>query len=363
MLLFYLIPRKYRTQLKYKKTALLHLGNVILTFFISCIFFTIGFKFFENSTWIEAIWQTWQTATTVGYGNAPAEGLGGRFITIVFGTIVISYLPVIIGHAIDLISSNREKRRFGFMKNKQKNGYIIFNYPGANKLKRFIEEIRNTEIEIPICIVDAKLEELPREIVMLGDIHFVKGGLIDKETYQLANLKNSKTILVFPNESGSPEADSTTQTIVQLIEQFVDNQKTRVIHVLVDPKHSWLFDNTLSTQVLEDIGMYAAVQECQDPFSAKIIEKILTNTEGANPQTVKPDKIIGWTWGEFLTKLVEISINYEIKINAFALIQNSSPDTCPAANITITKDDFISVLADNNFVWSEIEKKLVLSKT
>ena len=353
MLLLYILPKKLRNKLRHSQRTLLHLMNVVLTFLLSCALFALGYRFFEKTSWIEAIWQTWQTATTVGYGNAPAQGLWGRLMTMFFGTITISYLPIIIGYSVDFVTSRREKIRMGLMENTHKNGYILFNFPGTAKTIKFISEIRRKEEHAPICIIDSRLEELPKEIIVTGDVRFIKGGLLDRSTYERANLGNAKAVIVFPFESGVSESDSTTETITKLVSNFINPDKTRIIHVLVDPDHAWLFAKSISTQVIEEIGINAIVQECQDKYSARIIEKLLSNKEGANPHTVVPDKLIGWSWSDFTRKMLETSHKHNLRINTFALVKNGIPDTCPTPDTKIEQGDYISILTHIGFNWEK----------
>jgi hypothetical protein len=347
-----------RSKLKREYYSLVQFVNVVITFLVICFLFTLFFRITEQVSWDEAFWQTWQTATTVGYGNRPAETFLGRIVTILFGTIAIAYLPVLIGIVFDYISNLREKRRYGFMPNSSKKGYVIFNFPGVAKLKTFIEEIRAKESDVSFCVVDSEIEEIPKDILLLGKIDFVKGELLDKATYEQAKVKDCSTIVIFPIRSGDSSSDSMTQTIVQLCLQFIDTTVTRLVHILVNPNHNWLFEGLQSTQVIENMSLLATVQECQDPFSAEIVEQIISNTNGANPHTFDLKKFEGLTWGVFQKKVQETSTQENMKINVLALIQNSVTDTCPFPNTIINKSDKVSILVFNDFSWDNFQKKM-----
>ena len=318
--------------------------------------FIIVFKCVEKVSWEESVWQIWQTATTVGYGNKPAETSAGRWATMFFGLVSIAFLGTGISAAFDVKAYLRDRRRYGLMDNPVKTGYVIFNFPGPDVFRLFTQEIRSVEKNVGICIVDGRLEELPPTIAMLQNIQFVKGDILSKETYKRASLTNNKAVIIFPADPKSPDSDGTTKTVVDLVLRFVDDQ-TRVIYLLVKAENAWMFDNR-ATGVWQSLETLAVVQECQDPQSANIIQKLLKNTEGANPQTVRPSRIVGWTWQKLLIKSIETAAKMGISVNPFALIHKGETNTCPGFDCEIKEGDLISIITRNGFDWEEFEKKL-----
>ena len=138
-----LIQRIFKLPESIKYQVLLRLLiNGIIILVSAIILHTFLFKYFENVTWNESLWQTWQTFTTVGYGNRPAETLGGRWTSVFFGTMGIAFLGVIISQAFDLKEDRRERRRLGMMENPIKDGVVIINYPGDERLNAIIRELR-----------------------------------------------------------------------------------------------------------------------------------------------------------------------------------------------------------------------------
>ena len=318
--------------------------------------FIIVFKCVEKVSWEESVWQIWQTATTVGYGNKPAETSVGRWATMFFGLVSIAFLGTGISAAFDVKAYLRDRRRYGLMDNPVKTGYVIFNFPGPDVFRLFTQEIRSVEKNVGICIVDGRLEELPPTIAMLQNIQFVKGDILSKETYKRASLTNNKAVIIFPADPKSPDSDGTTKTEVDLVLRFVDDQ-TRVIYLLVKAENAWMFDNR-ATGVWQSLETLAVVQECQDPQSANIIQKLLKNTEGANPQTVRPSRIVGWPWQKLLIKSIETAAKMGISVNPFALIHKGETNTCPGFDCEIKEGDLISIITPNGFDWEKFEKKL-----
>ena len=336
--------------------AIINLIEFLIYLIIVSILFTIGLKFSENMSWNEALWQVWQTSTTIGYGNQPAQTMVGRTITMIFGLLAVAILGVVVSSSVDLKILLSEKRRLGMSKNPHKNGYIIFNYPGEN-ISLFIKEIISREPNVGICIVDSRLEQLPCSITSLyKNLHFIKGYTHEKSTYERAAIKENKKIVIFPTDITSPESDLSTSRLVDLVLRFV-GEKTSVIYHLIDPRNKWMF-NDKAIDILQNLEMLATVQECQDAHSSTIIQRILMNTQGANTQTVQPKIIIGYTWGEFVTKSFNLSKKLNISFNPLAIIHKNEIDACPNFSKVIEKDTLLSIIAHNHFDWNAFEKEL-----
>lgn len=325
---------------------------------------TVFTKYFENISWNEALWQTWQTATTVGYGNKPPETVFGRIATAIFGTLNIFMLGVLFGKASEFRQEQRDRRRYGYMENKKPNSYVIINFPDEYRLITFIKEVRAVDPNSHFCIIDNNITEIPPSIEVFGDIHFIRGSLLKKETFKQANIDKSKVIVVFPSDFNDPDSDGKTITVINLLENLV-TPKTTIMHVLIDPDNAWLFEHSRSIQVLEQLEILALVQECSDPYSSAIIEHILRNTKD-NTKTVIPKKIIGWTWSDFTKKVADFNNgNPDQNINPIGIIRKTDKTieifANPSNSLIIKKDDLINVIASNQLDWSEYEKNLIHS--
>ena len=350
------IIRNLRKRFK-SQQPLMWLLQLTFLFLIIYLAFSISFKYTESVSWDEAFWQSWQTLTTVGYGNRPAETPAGRWATVILCTAGIAILGAVFTAAFDYRQHLTEKKKLGLMKNPYKNGYVIFNFPGDYQLVNFINELRNVEDEVGVCVVDNSISQLPESVSFLSNVHFLRGNTLSKDTYEMAALKDNKAVIVFPIKPSVPDSDGATKTIVDLLAKFVEDQ-TRILHVLVDPKNAWMFDDSKSTQVMESFELFALVQECQDKFSSEIFERLLLNSVGANPKTIQPNLTIGWTWEKFQNRLLATSKATNKKCNLFALIRDNEPETCPELDLEIKSGDYISIIAYNDFSWPEFEKHM-----
>lgn len=353
MIAFFL-PQRLRKKIE-QNQPIVWMINLILIFVVLSLVHFILYRFIENATWEESLWVTWATFSTVGYGDFSAGTSLGRINSIIFGTIGIALLGTLFATVFETIQHKKDKRRFGFMGNPIKNGYIVFHFPGESTLRLFLREIYAVEGGVGVCLIDEVLEQLPTSITQeFGKkIHFIRGSSLDKNTYERANIEKNKAVIVFPKDPTSSASDGITNTVVKLLFSFVD-EKTRVLYILVDEKNAWMFDKR-AISISQDLEIFAIVQECQDKGSAVMIEKLLLNTEGANPRSVKPEKTIGFTWQQFQLAIAQKGIC----INPLALIHDDAPETCPTPETKILEGDRILIAAHNGYDWSKIEKQII----
>ncbi|MCD4781510.1 MAG: potassium channel family protein [Candidatus Omnitrophica bacterium] len=329
----------------------------ILYLLIISALFVLGIKVTENISWVEAVWQVWQTETTIGYGNAPAQTTAGRILTMLFGIMGMACLGVVISHAVDLKQYIADQRRLGMLKNPYKDGYVIFNYPGEN-FELFVHELVSREPDVGICIIDSNMTELsPTLLAKHNKIHFIHGYSHEKRTYEQAALQDNKCVLIFPADACTPESDLATSRLVDLVLRFA-GQDAQVIYILVEPKNQWMFSKK-AIGIIQNLELLAAVQECQDAHSSSVVQHILTNSEGPNTQTISPAQLVGWTWGEFVKTALDISGRLNIPFNALAHIRGETINTSPLPDQKIEAGDQLSVIAEKSFDWPTFEKEFV----
>ena len=186
-MILFLLPSRLRARLK-RREPLVRMTDLLLLMFIMSWVFTFVLRYVEDLSVIEAIWQVWQTATTVGYGNRPAESVVGRIVTMLFGLSQIVVFGAMIGAVFDYRQDAKERRILGHMRNPHRKGYVVFNFPGEAEFRALIQELRYVEDDVPICVVDDRITSLPSTVAPLHNIHFVHGSTLARETYERARI-------------------------------------------------------------------------------------------------------------------------------------------------------------------------------
>jgi hypothetical protein len=334
------------------------MAHVLCYILLVAVGFTIFFKVTERASWQESVWQMWQTATTVGYGNAPAETLGGRIVTILAGTLGIAFVGVAISGAFDVRNYFRERRRLGMAQNAASDGYVLINWPGKENFRVLVEQLRAAEPDVGICVIDDRIDELPGEVeAEFSDLHFVRGSALNRQTWEQAGIRNNKAVIVFPLDRSSADSDGTTKTIISLLSGYC-GEEPRLMYVLVDPGNKWMFEGEEATDVWQNLEMLTVVQECHDRFSAAVLARMLSNTEGANPRTVQPHKVTGWTWGEFYDALHATSRRTGVRVAPLALVHEDVGETCPDWDQSIEEGDTLALIAYPGFDWEKFENQM-----
>ncbi len=323
-------------------------------FFVWFILLAVVHRFSEHSDWITAFWMAWETMSTVGYGDAPAITTVGRISTMIFGSIGIIIMSALIGTVVVLVESYDERRRKGMNRNPYRKCTIIVHFPGTQCLLAYINEARETKPETKICVVDNEMDELPIEIQNLGGIHFISGSMLDDNIYYMSRVYEADTVIVFPPNKNSIDADAMTSTLVRLIEQEVDESVT-LIHVVSDKRNMRLFQGLRSVPILRHLAVLSIVQENQDPHSAPIVEKLLRNSDGGNPKSVKVKKCVGMTWYDLQIRFAHATKKLGVKANLLALVNDNEIHLCPDANYIIASGDELSIIAKNDFAWLPVE--------
>lgn len=135
----------------------------------------VGFRYFENFTWLDSFYTSAQTVTTVGYGDLTPTTPGGRFFAILLmltGVATVLYALTVLAQAViqsEIVEAYGQRRRSKEME-KLRDHYIVC---GAGRVGRRI--IRNLQRQqLPHIVIendDHKLEELEPDgtHILIGD--------------------------------------------------------------------------------------------------------------------------------------------------------------------------------------------------
>ncbi len=151
----------------------------------------IGFKFFEDWTWLESLYLATQTVTTVGYGDVPPKTSAGRMFAILFmllGAGTVLYALTVLAQAViqsEIIEALDFRRKTKEME-RMKNHFIVC---GAGRVGRRI--IKNLQKEnLPFVIVERdekKLAEFENE-----NLHILIADATLEENLIHAGVKHAK---------------------------------------------------------------------------------------------------------------------------------------------------------------------------
>ncbi len=94
------LPQRLRKKIE-QNQPIVWLINLAFIFVLLFFVHFVLYKFIESSTWIDALWVTWATFSTVGYGDISAESVFGRISSVIFGTMGIDLLGTLFASVFE----------------------------------------------------------------------------------------------------------------------------------------------------------------------------------------------------------------------------------------------------------------------
>lgn len=276
-----------------------------------CVFWyaSSGFLYFESTSkndlnWQDAMWWSFVTMTTVGYGDLYPQSFGGRYLIAVPTMVIgIGILGFIISEISAKLVESRSKRTKGLIKISMEKHILIVHFSGMELLRKVIFELRAdlSTAKLPICVVDDRLEELPLELSQLG-LEFVKGNPTQTDTMERAGLAKANHALVLTRDPSQTHSDDTSLAAVLLIKKL--RPDIRVVGEVLDPekKDSLMMAGASSVVCTAELRGNLLIQELQDPGVKAVIADLTSNCQGEQLYMVALEG-----WGEQSYKKLALS--------------------------------------------------------
>lgn len=185
---------KFKNLPQFPKRIIISIIILIIVYFLGCI----GYMMIESMSFLDSIFMTTITITTVGYGVVKELSTAGTIFTIlliIIGTGTAAYILINLADFIlsEFLLGRIEKRRKIKMISKLKNHYIIC---GLGRVGLEIaHELASNKIEF--IIVDHADE--PIEIAKQNDWLYVKGDASNDETLMEAQITGAKGLFAALN--------------------------------------------------------------------------------------------------------------------------------------------------------------------
>lgn len=159
---------------------------------------TVGYMLIEEWGWVDGLYFTFITLTTIGYGEIHELSTTGRFFTIVVAVLGIGAVAFIAGRSAQMLLLGRNLRESHMKRqiSRMKNHYIICGYGRVGR--RIVKDmIRGGESFVVIDRAEKMIALLREE-----GIPFIEGDAEDEKVLNAAALKSAKgLILATPEDS------------------------------------------------------------------------------------------------------------------------------------------------------------------
>ena len=304
---------------------------------------------YEGMSAGNAIWLTFTTATTVGYGDLSAATFEGRLATVLLlylGGIFI--LAKVVGDYFDYRMEVRDKKLKGQWSWHMKNHIVILNTPthsGERYLERLIRQFRLSEkyADTAILILTRQFPNgLPGFISELGDVVHYHGNASNPQDLQKACVEQAQDIIVLSKDEDDEVSDGRSFDILHRLQEL--NIQARVLAECVDDANRQRLQQAGADILIRPMRAYPEmiVRAFVTPGSEKIIENMF----------ISEGDVYRWfdvelkhlTWAEIVTRLITqnmgIAVAY-IERHSGELVYNPQADQMAdvQALITISKND------------------------
>ena len=187
--------------------------EIVVVFFFLLVLVvagTMGYMLIEQWGWVDGLYFTFITLTTIGYGEIHELSTTGRFFTILIAALGIGAFVFIGSRGVQvlLISHNLRESHMKRQISRMKNHYIICGYGRVGK--RIVKDLINGGESFVVIDRAGEVIELLRE----DGIPFIEGDAEDEKTLNAAALKSAKgLILATPEDSANVFVSLTAREI------------------------------------------------------------------------------------------------------------------------------------------------------
>ncbi len=246
-----------------------------------------GFLYFElpqkpDLMWKDALWWTFVTMTTIGYGDHFPVSTGGRFIVglpvMLFG---IGFLGYIISAVAAQLIESRSRRLKGMTTIRHRDHILIINFTVMDDMLGLIEELRSDPStgQRKIVLVDEYLEEIPAMLVD-RNIDYVRGDPADGDVLERAGVRDAFCAVILAGDRSDPHIDDHNLATILAIEK--ENPSCHTVAEVLNARKVRQIElaGCNSAVCVAELNTSMLVQEIQDPGVKNVVADLVSNRGG-----------------------------------------------------------------------------------
>ena len=299
--MFHVLKRFFRRFLEHRSS----IGQVFLVVLLLWVLSAVGFWCFESSvnedlSWHDALWWSFVTMTTVGYGDISPTTPGGRFIvgitTMVLGIGILGYL---ISALAEIIIETKSREQKGMIEVEEKDHVLIFHYGGLSRIQQIVGELQldpSTKSKA-IVVIDDRLAELPQELRDIG-VKYVRGNPTKMETLERANYSGATHAVILARDPRDLRSDQLNLAVVMTLEELRPDMHTVV--ECVDQSSIELIRRTGCDSIVcgSQYSSSLLIQELTDPGVKDVFNELSSTARGQNIYVAPIGNMKDWKFQE-----------------------------------------------------------------
>ncbi len=310
----------------------------------------IAMMAFEGMTIDDAVWLTFTTATTVGYGDISATTLKGRSATVVLlylGGIFI--LAKAAGDYFDYRTNSRLRKKSGNWSWHMNDHILIINTPredGERFFLRVIEQLRASRAhrDKMVQIVTRQFPDgLPEQLARMPGLTHHNGDGSDPDTLKRVDADKASIIAILARNEIDVGADSRTFDILDHLRDL-GTENALVLAECVDDRNRKRFRKIGADIIIRPVRAYPEmlVRGLVAPGSEQIIENMFTSS---SDEYARYDLAIsGKTWSEVVCTLMQDDLGTAI---GYIDADTGQLETNPQARTRINGSALFVIASEN----------------
>lgn len=338
-LVFFIIFKKYMRALR--KEILGRLMILMICILVVGTFGLIAFEKGRNSNIDsigDALWWSFVTITTVGYGDVFPQTTGGRVIGIIVMIFGIGFLGMFTATIASIFVERKIRQDRGLKALKDLKDHIIlcgWNYSA----KEVISEIHADDRDRNIVII-ANLSEHPADE---EHVYFIKGDPADMDKLEMACFRNASNAIVLHDESGRGDARD-GQAILTVLAIKHEQPSVYVCVQILDENNVEHCRRAGADEIIVTGGLTAKLlaQATLDHGVTMVVSELLSKKYGNELYKIKcPKKYAGSTFRSALTAFKD---DYDGIIVGIEKTEQFL--TNPKADVVLDKDDHLVIISE-----------------
>ncbi|MEM9101896.1 MAG: potassium channel family protein [Pseudomonadota bacterium] len=277
--------------------------STLLWLWLLMIVHTLLIAYFENLVLKDALWLTFTSITTVGYGDFSAQTLYGRITTIVliyFSGIML--LTLSITQYVEYRVAVSQRKHLGqWVWRGMKNHILIIktpNFDSERYLQRLVAQVKETpELkELPIQVLTNEFPNGIPNVLREQGVVLYRGDAENVESLKAVNVEQAKYIFVMSEDKRYQYSDSLTFDILDKLKAL--NTKAYTIAEVVDDSNRDRFFRVGVHSVIRPVRAYPeiVVRAMSSPGTEQVLEDLFDH-KGAHPYRVEVE-IKSKLWSE-----------------------------------------------------------------